>query len=51
MERLVNQEGQSELADDLAMAYVNKATTVSALGDKSSAVALYDRAIEISNDW
>ena len=46
-ERLVHQEGRRELANDLAMAYMNKANAVSALGDNRAAVGLYDRAIEI----
>ena len=43
----MNQEEQRELANYLAMAYMNKAVALSALGDKRGAVALYDRAIEI----
>lgn len=44
--RLVNQEGRRELAGDLATAYTNKANAVGALGDKRSAVALYDQTVE-----
>ena len=46
-ERLVNQEGRRELANNLAGSYQSKAVAVSALGDKRAAVSLYDRAIEI----
>ena len=46
-ERLVEAEGRRELANVLAMACVNKASTLSALGDNRAAVALYDRAIAI----
>ena len=46
-ERLVNDEGRQELANDLAMCYANKAVAVRALGDNRTAVALYDLAIQI----
>ena len=39
--------GQLEWLNSLAAAYMNKASAVSVLGDKITAVALYDRAIEI----
>ena len=47
LERLVNQEGRRELANNLAAVYTNKASAVSALGDHRGAVALYDQAIAI----
>ena len=50
-ERLVNQEKQAKPADNLAMAYVNKAMAVNAVGDSPAAVALYDRAIEVWEEW
>jgi tetratricopeptide (TPR) repeat protein len=54
-ERLVNQEGRSELANDLAALYMNKANalgghkhpTAWALGDTRRVVALYDQALAI----
>ena len=46
-ERLVNQEGRCELANNLASVYQNKAVTLKVLGDNSGAVALYDQAIKI----
>ncbi len=46
-ERLVNDEGHSELANDLANAYMNKASAVRDLGDNRAAVTLYDQAIAI----
>jgi hypothetical protein len=47
-ERLVHQEGRGELADDLAVTYMNKAAVVSLLGDNRAAAALFDQAIAIS---
>jgi tetratricopeptide (TPR) repeat protein/predicted Ser/Thr protein kinase len=46
-ERLVNQEGQTEVANDLASAYVNKANALHGAGDYLEAVRLYDRAINV----
>src|SRR5206468_10236144 len=46
-ERLVNVEGQRELANGLATAYMNKGNAVKNLADNRAAVGLYDRAIEI----
>jgi tetratricopeptide (TPR) repeat protein len=43
-ERLVNQEGQSELGSSVAYCYKNKALVLTALGDDRGAVALYDKA-------
>ena len=40
-------EGRRKLANELVMACVNKASTLSDLGDNGDAVALYDRAIAI----
>ena len=37
----------SDLASDLALAYMNKASAVNDLGDTLGAMALYDRVIEI----
>ena len=47
LEQLVNIGGQRELANDLAIAYMNKANALRGLGDRQEAFALYDRAIEI----
>ena len=47
LERLVNQEHRRELSDALASLYMNKATTVSNMGENRAAIDLYDRAIEI----
>jgi hypothetical protein len=47
LERLVNQEGRHELANDLATTYMNKATAITDLGDHRGAVALYDQTIAI----
>ncbi len=44
---LVEQEGRSELVDDLAGAYMNKARAVLLLGDLRGAVELYDRSIAL----
>jgi serine/threonine protein kinase len=46
-ERLVNQEGHRELANNLAMAYHNKASSLNDLGDHSGAVVIFDQAIVI----
>jgi len=46
-ERLVEQEGRRDLANELAGIYMNKAIAVKALGDLRGAVALYDRCITI----
>ena len=46
-ERLVNQEGRSELANGLAMAYMNKANAKWVNGDQQGALALLDQAIAI----
>ena len=46
-ERLVNQEGRCELADDLAITYKSKAVALRALGDTRGALALDDQAMEI----
>jgi lipopolysaccharide biosynthesis regulator YciM len=46
-DRLVEREGRREVSNDLAMAFINKATAVSALGDKGAAVGVYDRALAI----
>ena len=46
-ERLLNKEGRLEIASDLALAYMNKASAVNDLGDTLGAIALYDRVIEI----
>jgi serine/threonine protein kinase len=46
-ERLVNQEGRREFADQLANAYVRMAGTTGNLGNTPATVALYSRAIAI----
>ena len=46
-ERLAHQEGEWELADELAACYMNKANAVRGMGDKRVAIALHDKAIEI----
>lgn len=47
LKRLVYQEGQRELVNDLAKAYTHKAVVVGDQGDKQAAIALYDQAIKI----
>ena len=46
-ERLINEEGSRELANDLAMTYMNKGIGIGALGDHKGAVSVYDQAIAI----
>ena len=46
-ERLVMIEGRTELSDDLAKTYANKANALSDLGKHRAAVDFYDKAIEI----
>ena len=47
LERLVEQEGHLELADDLAKAYMSKSIAARDLGDDKKALALCDKAIAI----
>jgi tetratricopeptide (TPR) repeat protein len=47
LERLVEQEGRTELASSLAGACTNKAVALSSLGESRPALPLYDRAIAL----
>jgi serine/threonine protein kinase/tetratricopeptide (TPR) repeat protein len=46
-ERLVNQDGQHDLANDLATTYMNKAIVLLDLGENQGAAVLYDQVIAI----
>ena len=46
-ERLVNQEGRWELANDLAGLYMDNAAALRDLGDTRGVLALYDQALMI----
>ncbi|HEY9230651.1 MAG TPA: hypothetical protein VIS78_00840, partial [Blastocatellia bacterium] len=46
-ERLINEEGQAHLANDLALAYMGKAIALLGLNRLAEAITEYDRAITI----
>ena len=50
LEESVNEQKREELANDLAMAYMNKGVALGNLGRLNEAVAEYDKAIAIHED-